>query len=151
MSNNEAFHAKLRQLETELPQLFERLPGIGKVDGEAFIADNFRNEGFEVKKGQHNKWQKKKPNRKGEPGRKPTLIGEKRGGALRRSWQGKPLQNKVVFESALPYAGVHNDGLRAGRPPGFIMPQRQMIGHSDALIGRIEDKLDRMVEQILSK
>ena len=35
--------------------------------------------------------------------------------------------NSIVFRVKLPYAKVHNEGLRSGRGGGFTMPQRQFM------------------------
>jgi phage gpG-like protein len=144
---NEQFTRKIAEIQRRLPEVLKRLPEVAKVEGLRFIADNFKNQGFETKTGSYQKWKKK------SKGQKPTLIGNKRGGALRRSWQGESRAEKgrVVFQSSLIYAGVHNDGLKAGRPPGFTMPMRKMIGASDALDKRIEIKLDMMVDDVLKK
>lgn len=141
------FLEKINQVISSLPEMVKRFPGIIKVEGLQFIADNFKQEGFEQKKGSYKKWPKKKT--KGAT--KKTLVGEKRGGSLMRSWDqySSAKAQKVEFTSQLPYAGVHNDGLRAGRPPGFIMPQRQMIGPSQALDDRIYDKVDREMKKVL--
>jgi phage gpG-like protein len=142
MANN--FQQKIQEITRRIPRFVKDLPRIAKVEGLQFIADNFKQQGFEKKPGSYDKWKKKKQ------GRKPTLIGENRGGAMRRSWQGDTTttEHTVEFTSALPYTEVHNEGLRAGRPPGFDMPQREMIGPSDALDKRIQDKFDRMAEDI---
>jgi phage gpG-like protein len=141
------FQQKIAQVTRELPEIVKKLPAIGKVEGLQFIGDNFEKQGFETKKGTYKPWQKK---RKGE---KPTLIGEKRGGSLRRSWDSdtKTTATTIEFTSNLPYAGVHNEGLKAGRPPGFTMPERRMIGDSDALNDRIMDKVTREVSKVLNK
>jgi phage gpG-like protein len=143
---SKAFQLKLREIQTRIPKVVRRLPGVVKVEGLRFIADNFKNQGFETKKGQYKKWKKK--DKKGS--RKNTLVGEKRGGSLKRSWKKESTASgtQVEFTSSLPYAEVHNEGLQAGRPPGFTMEQRQMIGDSEALNDRIENKLDRMVADI---
>ena len=147
----QSFQKKLAEIQTRLPQALKRFPSIAKVEGLRFIADNFKHQGFEEKTGQYKKWQKKKGRKKGDSTispKKPTLIGEKRGGAMRRSWQGTSSDTQAEFTSQLPYTEVHNDGLRAGRPPGFDMPQRQMIGDSEALNARIEKKLDETAQNI---
>lgn len=143
---NNAFFNKINEIRTRLPQVVRRLPGIAKVEGLRFISDNFQKEGFEHKKGQYSAWKTKDK----KDARKKILVGEKRGGSLKRSWQQgtEAKETKVEFTSQLPYAGVHNEGLQAGRPPGFIMPQRQMIGPSDALDARIEKKFDQVVNDI---
>lgn len=139
---NEAFNQKISEIRTKLPQVFRRIPGIAKIEGLKFIADNFKHQGFEEKPGQYKKWPRKKK------GTKPTLIGEKRGGGMRRGWQVTANNAQAVFTNQKPYAGVHNEGLTAGRPPGFDMPQRQMIGDSEALDKMIENKLDKMANDV---
>jgi phage gpG-like protein len=143
---NNAFFNKINEIRQRLPAAVKRLPGIAKVEGLRFIADNFAKEGFETKPGQYEAWKKKKA--KGAS--KKTLMGEKRGGSLKRSWKQETTATgtQVEFTSSLPYADVHNDGLQAGRPPGFTMPERKMIGDSEALNKRIEGKFDKMVDDI---
>jgi phage gpG-like protein len=143
---NSDFINKLNEIRQRIPAAIKRLPGIAKVEGLRFIADNFAKEGFEEKTGSYTAWKKKKA----KGARKNTLMGEKRGGSLKRSWKQETTASdtQVEFTSSLPYAEVHNEGLTAGRPPGFTMPERKMIGDSEALTKRIEAKLDRMVEQI---
>jgi len=143
---NNSFINKLNEIRSRLPAAIKRLPGIAKVEGLRFIADNFKNEGFEEKTGSYKPWKKKAA--KGS--RKNTLMGEKRGGSLKRSWKQETTESEkqVEFTSSLPYAEVHNEGLTAGRPPGFTMPERKMIGDSEALSKRIEGKFDRMVDDI---
>lgn len=142
MKNN--FFKKINEVQKRIPELTKRLPGIAKVEGLRFIADNFKKEGFEEKPGSYKKWKKKKAS-----GNKKVLVGEKRGGKLKRSWQqaSKASGTKAEFTSELPYAAVHNEGLQAGKPPGFIMPQRQMIGESEALDQRIEKKFDELADK----
>jgi phage gpG-like protein len=142
---NNDFINKLAEIRARIPDMIKRLPGIAKVEGLRFIADNFAKEGFETKTGSYDSWKKKKK----QEGKK-TLMGNKRGGSLKRSWQqeSKATGETVEFTSSLPYAAVHNEGLQAGRPPGFTMTQRQMIGPSDALNARIEKKFDEMAKSI---
>lgn len=139
-----SFQRKIQEITQRIPHFVKDLPRIAKIEGLQFIADNFKHQGFEKKPGSYDKWKGKKK------GRKPTLIGEKQGGAMRRSWVGDTTttEHAVEFSSALPYTEVHNEGLQAGKPPGFDMPQRQMIGESEALDKRIEAKFDRMAKEI---
>ena len=67
--------------------------------------------------------------------------GLKLSGNLRTSIKSEVTENSVVFTSQLPYAGVHNDGLRAGRGKGFIMPKRQFIGFNDTT--------DKIIKEII--
>ena len=55
----------------------------------------------------------------------------------------------VVIENRVPYAAVHNEGLRAGRGKGFTMPQRQFIGDSKELDEAIEDMIENELTKIL--
>ena len=139
-----SFQRQIQEITQRIPSVVKDLPRVDKIKGLQFIADNFKHQGFEKKPGSYDKWDKK------QKGRKPTLIGESRGGAMRRSWEGDTTttEHAVEFTSALPYTEVHNEGLQAGRPPGFDMPQRQMIGESAALDKRIEAKFDRMAKEI---
>jgi phage gpG-like protein len=147
---NAEFLNKLKEITRRLPEVVKRLPGIAKVEGLQFIHDNFDKEGFEDRPGSVRKWEKRKP----EKGKKSKRSG--RGilidkGTMRRSFDTdtQAKQTSVEFTSSMPYTEAHNDGLTAGRPPGFTMPERKMIGDSLALDKRIEDKLDRMVAQVI--
>jgi phage gpG-like protein len=145
---NNDFINKLNEIRQRIPAAIKRLPGIAKVEGLRFIADNFKNQGFEEKTGSYTPWKKKAK----EGASKNILIGEKRGGSLKRSWKQDTTANETQaeFTSALPYAEVHNQGLKAGRPPGFSMPPRPMIGPSEALDNRIENKFNQMADDIFN-
>ena len=74
--------------------------------------------------------------------------------------KGTHLANTIVSELApgkatiivdKPYAQVHNDGLRAGRPPGFTMPQRQFIGPSEKLEQKIQAKFEKEIDKLIKK
>jgi phage gpG-like protein len=145
MDDNLALGRRLEAIEREFPILVAKIPQVIRVEGLQFIADNFRNQGFEKSPGNVDKWKKKAK----ADSKKPVLIGEKRGGALRRSWQGQATTSQAIFSSNKPYAGVHNEGLKAGRPPGFTMPVRQMIGPSAELNARIEAKLDKLMDSLI--
>ena len=56
--------------------------------------------------------------------------------------------NPDSFSSKVPYGRVHNEGLRAGRGKGFIMPKRQFMGYSEELNQLIIDKLESKLKQI---
>jgi len=148
MSNdNQALLNRLSKIEREFPALLARAPQVLRVEGLQFIADNFLVQGFQDKPGNVQKWKKKQLT----DAKKPNLIGEKRGGSLRRSWQAQAGNKQVVFSSNRVYAGVHNEGLNAGRPPGFTMPERRMIGPSEELNRRIGEKLDKMMDELILK
>jgi phage gpG-like protein len=79
----------------------------------------------------------------------PILTGT---GALGRSIQYKVVgKGKAIIYSDLPYARVHNEGLKAGRGKGFIMPKRQFVGQSKELSERIDKKLKQRVKEIFKQ
>jgi phage gpG-like protein len=141
------FLKKIDEIRQKVPEAVQRLPGIAKVEGLQFISDNFDREGFEERPGTVKAWQKKKT--KGAS--KKTLIREKHGGSLKQSWSEDTTigTDYTAFGSQLPYAEVHNEGLKAGRPPGFTMPKREMIGDSEALMTRIENKFNKIIDTFL--
>ena len=53
-----------------------------------------------------------------------------------------------VTGNATKYAKVHNDGLRAGRGRGFIMPKRQFIGDSYNMFQKIDRKVRQRLDRI---
>ena len=59
--------------------------------------------------------------------------------------------NRVTFAVDLPYAAVHNYGLRAGRGKGFIMPQRKFMGYSDQLRDVLKAKILKQLKSIFPK
>jgi phage virion morphogenesis protein len=71
-------------------------------------------------------------------------------GALHGSITHLVTGDETQIGSNLVYAGVHNDGGRAGRGAGFQMVQRQFLGLSgeneDDLTALIEDFLERQVQ-----
>jgi phage gpG-like protein len=54
--------------------------------------------------------------------------------------------DSVGIGSDVPYAEVHNEGLRAGRGTGFQMPKRQFMGMENSL----EKKIDELIENKLN-
>ncbi len=145
MSN--LFKAKLQSINRKLPSLIKRLPGIIQVEGLRFIDSNFEKQGFQKRKGSVDKWKDKKA----KGARKPILVGEKRGGFLKKSWHQdtRHSETRVEFTSNHPAAAVHNEGLMSGKPPGFKMPERKMIGDSDLLNNdMIGAKLDKEMKKV---
>lgn len=70
-------------------------------------------------------------------------------GRLRRSLVAKKSGRYAVrINSNLPYANVHNEGLRSGRGKGFVMKKRQFVGYSGRLNRKIITKLDSKIQAI---
>lgn len=70
---------------------------------------------------------------------RPILTGDT--GDLGRSINVSYSKGQVTVFSDTIYAKVHNEGLRAGRGKGFIMPQRQFLGPSEALEQDIKQQI----------
>lgn len=140
-------------------------PRIIKTEALNAIQDAFSKQGFTditLKK-----WDKRKvPKRKGKPitgkalekwkakneGR-AILIGHQadtKGGHMKDSFSGKATPEKVTIFSDKVYAEVHNDGLQAGRPPGFQMPERRMIGTSEKVEKKMIDKIKKELHKRLN-
>ncbi len=76
-------------------------------------------------------------------------------GRLRSSIHSRISGTSLTFTSDTPYSAVHNEGLRAGRGKGFIMPKRQFIGEypgMDKTIERIaKDAVGEQVKLMVNK
>lgn len=58
----------------------------------------------------------------------------------------------IKFEvTGVPYAAVHNEGLKASRGKGFKMPKRQFIGHTDQLTQIQKDIIQTYISKIWPK
>lgn len=106
---------------------------------------NFRLGGF-VNNGLH-KWKiSKRINvAKGVKGSYKTLMSGRN--HLYSSIEYRTHSSGVTIENRVPYAPVHNSGLKAGRGSGFTMPCRQFIGQSREL----DDKITNLIETELTK
>ena len=114
--------------------------------------DNFYNHGWEGVE-----WKPRKAPKSGlkawnkwNAGRS-VLIGKGGQGGLRGSIKGRvhPRIGLVRIFSSKVYAAVHNEGLRAGRGSGFMMPKRQFVGESPSLGKKIENIIKRNINPIV--
>lgn len=114
------------------------------------------------------KWPKRKvPKRNGKPitgkalerwrekdeGR-AILVGQStdtKGPHLKDSITSEITPGRVGIVVDKPYAQVHNDGLKAGRPPGFTMPKRQFVGPSEKLEQKIQAKFEKEITKLIKK
>ena len=114
------------------------------------------------------KWPKRKiPKRNGKPITGKTLekwkaknddrallishATDTKGTHMANSITGEREPGKVTITVDKEYGQVHNDGLTAGRPPGFIMPQRRFIGPSEQLEQKIQAKLEKEIDKLIKK
>ncbi|MDR2964017.1 MAG: phage virion morphogenesis protein [Bacteroidales bacterium] len=54
----------------------------------------------------------------------------------------------AIVYSDTEYGKAHNEGLKAGRGKGFIMPKRQFIGNHPTLTKAIREELEKRVKQV---
>lgn len=161
----EQFQQEIKRLESEFKELFEKnAPTIAGKAAVSYFKKNFQNEAWgrvawkEVQRRipgtKANKYAAK--HHKARTKRK-ILAGDT--GDLGRSIEIKSVQKGQVviwtapnaFESKEPYGRVHNEGLRAGRGKGFVMPKRQFMGESEQLNTLIISELERKLKQIASR
>lgn len=144
----EQFKNLLKTKQNELKQAYARTLPI-KVGTEAvnFFRDNIRKEGFVDSKLEKWKPAKRKSNPRHPDRAYGTLLSRR--SVLYRSINKRTSPGKVTIYSDVPYARVHNEGLRAGRGKGFTMPRRQFIGESRELTQKITKLIESEIGRIL--
>jgi phage gpG-like protein len=136
------------------------VPRIVKTEALNAIQETFTNQGFTDKT--LKKWpERKAPKRNGKAITGKTLekweaknrgrailvghAADTKGGHMKDGFTGEATPEKVTIHNDKIYWEVHNDGLQAGRPPGFTMPERRMIGESETTENKIMDKIERVL------
>lgn len=144
----EQFKNLLKTKQNELKRALERTIPV-KVGREAknHFQDNFLKGGF-VDKGLH-PWprSKREGTAKGAKGSYKTLLSGRNHLFSSISYRAEP--GRVTLTNDVPYARVHNDGLRAGRGKGFTMPRRQFMGESHELTQKITKLIESEIGRIL--
>lgn len=124
MTLRESINRKIRNLKDAK----RNIPVLVSNNSKNFFLQSFRNQGFTDNSLE--KWQKR-DNRSRRSSGRAILVDT---GTLRRSIKvSQSSFNKIVITSNLPYAAVHNYGLKAGRGRGFKMPKRKFMGNSKKL------------------
>lgn len=115
--------------------------------GKSHFKENFRKGGFVNQN--LNKWKpaKRIGRAKGAKGQYGTLLSGRN--YLYNSINYRVQPYMVTIFTNVPYAVVHNEGLRAGRGKGFKMPKRQFIGDSAVLNRQFSDIIDKELSNIL--
>ena len=146
----EQFKNLLKTKQNELKQAYARTLPI-KVGTEAvnFFRDNIRKEGFVDSKLEKWKPAKRKSNPRHPERAYGTLLSRR--SVLYRSINKRTAPGKVTIYSDVPYAAVHNEGLRAGRGNGFTMPRRQFMGDSPELHRVLREKIEKHLNKIIHK
>ena len=138
------FQALLKTKQKEIENLQDRvLPiKIGAI-AKAHFQNNFRESGF-VDNGLRSWKPAKRLSYEGKSNkvdtRNKTLLSDRN--HLFSSIEYTYQPGIVTIRNEVPYAAVHNEGLRAGRGKGFVMPKRQFIGPSAELDNKVLKKID---------
>ncbi len=144
----EEFLNNIRQNSDKIVSAFERrIPlKVGNA-GKSHFKENFRRGGFVDKN--LTKWKpaKRIGIAKGAKSQYGTLLSARN--YLYNSINYRVLPYQVIIFTRVPYAIVHNEGLRAGRGKGFKMPKRQFIGDSAVLNKQISEIIDKELSNIL--
>ena len=159
----EQFGKEIGRLKNEFKDLFDKYgPTIAGKTAVSYFKKNFQNEAWG-----RVKWQEVKRRTLGtaaykyaskhHPARTTREILTGDTGDLGRSIEVKYVSKGEVVvwtapsafvHSKEPYGRVHNEGLRAGRGSGFIMPKRQFMGESEELNALIISEIERKLKQI---
>lgn len=143
------FIDKISACTTEIQKCTSRVMPIkaGRIAKDHF-QNNFLLGGF-LDGGLH-KWKvsKRIEKVKGAKGKYKTLMSGRN--HLFNSIEYRLDNSDVVIETKVPYAAVHNEGLKAGRGKGFQMPRRQFIGESKELTVQIENMIEIELTKILN-
>lgn len=153
----EEFQDCLKNLEKEFKELYTRVAprAAGRVAVRLF-KENFRDQGFFGKRWKEVQRRRGVKGRSGKAGsRRKILTGAT--GDLRRSirYTIDERGTATIFTDASrfahskkPYGKVHNEGLRAGRGRGFIMPKRQFIGDHEVLRKAVAEEIVKKIKEI---
>ena len=153
----EQFSQSIKCLAKEYKEFFDRYaPVIAGKEAVSFFKKNFQNEAWGRTKWQEVK-RRKSEKTKGAAKIRRILTGAT--GDLGRSIEVKETSpgtvivwtNPVAFSSKVPYGRVHNEGLKAGRGKGFMMPKRQFMGNDPELNKIIIEKLEAKLKEIHNK
>jgi phage gpG-like protein len=143
------FKQRMHNMESEFKAFFDAYgPTIAGNVAVRLFKENFQTESFFGEKWREVKRRQDTWTRNGKLVKNPTrgaartrkiLTGAT--GDLGRSIKIKAVvpgraviwSDPAAFGSKHPYGAVHNEGLKAGRGKGFIMPRRQFIGDAPAL------------------
>lgn len=148
----------LRSMTTKiLDKVRSILPEVVAIEGLRFFEKSWDDQGFTDKS--LKKWKSRK-----EPKHGKKRWGEKNAGRailvshqtdtkgthLKDSLREEHNEKEVIFSTDKVYAQVHNEGGHSGRGKGFTMVKREYMGPSQALDKKIQDKLTKEINKLLS-
>jgi phage gpG-like protein len=143
----------LKQAEQKARKAMEAaIVDVGNT-AKVFFVSSFRKQGWDDKNVQ--KWKPRKrttyKTKSGKTVDDTTRAILVKTGDLRRSIIRDPANRaalSIKIHSDLIYSRVHNDGLRAGRGKGFIMPKRQFMGDSYNLNEQVKKVIVKRLDKI---
>ena len=144
----EEFERKIKENAGQIKRAIDRtIPVKAGRAAKDHFQENFKKSGF-VNNGLH-PWTRSKRigTAKDSAGSYGTLLSGRN--HLYSSINYKPERGKVTIINEVPYARVHNEGLRAGRGKGFKMPKRQFIGESKELNDKVKEIIETEIGKIL--
>ncbi len=130
-----------------LEHIFKELPDVAGQIAVDQIHRSFAKEQFQDK-GKGAKWAPRKKDGNGARTERRALL--VRSGDLLASWDYVTGNMEVSINTDKPYAQVHNEGGRAGRGAGFIMPKRKHAGPSQEINDAIEKHLIKEMDKLFS-
>jgi len=135
-------------MRTELSGLkkaFKELPHIAGNAAVEVSQKSFAQEKF-ADKGKSSKWAPRKKDGGGTRGSRRGLLVDTN--ELQKSIGYEAIPGQVAIGTDKVYAQVNNEGGRAGRGAGFIMPKRQFMGNSPEIDNEIEKYLDDEMDKL---
>lgn len=142
IQNGKEFTQEQKESQQKLDNLIgKRLPEKVADEAQKIVDESFRKEQYQDGKSQQWKHRKKdKESSKSRESRRALLV---KTSALIRSIETDRRGMDIVIHTDVPYAQVHNEGLRAGKGAGFQMPQREFM----PIPGEGNPLLDKTVEK----
>lgn len=151
--NGKEFSDEQRENLRKLDQMIgKRLPDKVADTAQKVVDDSFMKEQYQD--GKSAKWKGRKNDKEStkERGSRRALL--VKSAALIKSVEVERRGSDIVIGTDVPYAQVHNEGLKSGKGKGFEMPQRQFMpapGETNAIIDKeIERFLDSEMDKIFS-
>jgi phage gpG-like protein len=151
VQNGKEFSQEQKENLQKLDNLIgKRLPEKVVDEAQKIVDESFKKEQYQDKSSPQWKSRKKdKESGKARESRRALLV---KSSALIRSIETDQRGSDIVIHTDVPYAQVHNEGLRAGKGAGFQMPQREFMpipGESNPLLDeRVEKWLDDEMDKI---
>ena len=139
-----------KQMAKDLNKMLNEVTLEAESKLEEIWSDSFESERY--KGGKSSKWKGRKKPDKGDGSarkeRRGLLVKE---GDLIGSADTFHKGREAGIRTDVPYAQVHNEGLKAGRGKGFTMPERQFMPKPGEESKVVTKHLDKVIEEKMDK